>query len=254
MPRAASRPLPRRSCQTLDPSVEEFEYTLAAFKSSLCSDIDAYALRAKNKVAHKWKATWRSLLLRETVAWRLQDLLEQSCRLHSISGILGARILLRSAFETLAVLVYLNQSMRRVVAGEEEFHAFSETTTKLIVGSRDGTTSHQSVNILTVLGRADRRYPGLESWYAALSESAHPNYEGMLLGYSKSDPESRVTSFENCWSSRYGHNHIDALRACYFVFEGEYNEEWPAAFEELERWIEQHDEELEASKGGAGGI
>ena len=225
--------------------------TLAALKTSLCGEVDVGGLFTRNSTVHKWKAPWRSLLLRESVAWRLHDLLEQSRMLSASGGLLGARILLRSAFETLAVLVYLNKAMRSVVAGNLDFHAFSDKTTRLLLGSRDKTTSVESINIMSVLQSADKRYPGLEEWYGALSESAHPNYEGMVLGYSVADRVNHTTSFENRWERMYGSSHESALMACFVVFEGEYNEEWPAAFEALEEWVAKHDTELEASKPSA---
>ena len=224
---------------------------LAELKASLCREVDVGGLLTRNAVVHKWKSPWRALLLREAVAWRLQDLLQQSHSLHTSSSILGARILLRSAFETLAILIYLNQNLRSVVRGDLDFHSFSHATTRLLLGSRDKTTNFESINILTVLKKADKRYPGLESWYAALSESAHPNYEGMILGYSKADQANYVTAFENRWAAMYGTGHESALSACLIVFEGEYNEEFPTAFEELELWVEQNDEHLEATKPAA---
>ena len=190
-------------------------------------------------------------MLRESVAWRLQDLLEQSLQLSRTGGLLGARILLRSAFETLAVLIYLNKSMRSVVAGNLNFHAFSEKTSRLLLGSRDKTTSHEQISILTVLDSADKRYPGLSDWYAALSESAHPNYEGMLMGYSTADHKNHITTFKNQWNHLYGKTHADALAVCLQVFLGEYNEESADALEALETWVELHDNELEATKAAA---
>ena len=222
--------------------------TLQALKDSLCRKVDVGGLLSRSAVAHKWKAPWRALLLRESVAWRLQDLLEQSYVLSTRGGLLGARILLRSAFETLAVLVYLNKSMRSVVAGNQNFHAFSEKTSRLLLGSRDKTTSHESIPILTVLEGADKRYPGLLTWYAALCESAHPNYEGMLLGYSTADPQNHVTTFENRWKELHGDLHDAALNACLVAFVDEYDQEWLAAMGALETWLEAHDSELEASK------
>lgn len=161
---------------------------------------------------------------------------------------LGARILLRSAFETLAVLIYLNISTRSVVAGNLSFHVFSEKTLLLLIGSRDKTTPHEQINILTVLNGANKRYPGLSDWYAALSESAHPNYEGMLMGYSNADRENHVTTFENRWNDLYGEKHEDALVTCLMIFVDEYNDESLDALEALEKWIELHDIELEATK------
>lgn len=228
--------------------MQDIATALQALKESLCREVDVGELFARNNVAHKWKAPWRSLLLREAVAWRLQDLLEQSLALSRAGSLLGARILLRSSFETLAVLVYLNKSMRNVVAESLEFHAFSVRTTRLLLGSRDKSTSHESISILNVLEGADKRYPGLMDWYAALCESAHPNYEGMLLGYSTADRGSYVTNFENRWNGLYGQTHESALQACLVVFVGEYNDEWPAAHEALERWIEENEANLEATK------
>jgi PAS domain-containing protein len=224
---------------------------LQALKSSLCQEIDVGGLFARSSVAHKWKAPWRALLLRESVAWRLQDLLEQSLVLSRQGGVLGARILLRSAFETLAVLIYLNRSIRSVVAGNLDFHVFTEKTSRLLLGSRDKSTSHEQISILTVLDGADKRYPGLSDWYAALSESAHPNYEGMLLGYSTADQENYVTHFKNRWSDLYGKTHEDAIGACLKVFVGEYNDESTDALQSLEKWLELHDSKLEATKPAA---
>ncbi len=221
---------------------------LFALKHSLCNELDVAALVSRNPTAHKWKTPWRSLLLREVIAWRIQDLLEQSQLLNNNSGTLGARILLRSAFETLAVLIYLNQCMRQVVAGNLDFHAFSEKTTMLVLGSRDKSTRVETINILTVLGKAELRYHGLEEWYAALSESAHPNHEGMVMGYSTNDTSNSVTTFKNRWNSTYGKSHPEAIKACLLVFEHEYNDEWPDAFEALEQWMVANDARLEATK------
>lgn len=228
--------------------MEDIEKALADWKADLCPEIEVGGLLTRNTLVHKWKAPWRSLLLRESVAWRLQDLLAQSYFLHKSSNSLGARILLRSGFETVAILIHLNQVMRYVVSGQINFHDFSDQSTRLLLGSRDKTTPHESINILTILQKADKRYPGLVNWYGALSESAHPNYEGMLFGYSKEGDQSHVTIFCNRWTSLYGSSHLDAIRACIDVFYAEYNVESPSAFECLEHWIEQNNSILEATK------
>lgn len=228
--------------------MSDFSASLQALKDSLCREVDVGGVFARSAVVHKWKAPWRALLLRESVAWRVQDLLEQSHLLSKTGGVLGARILLRAAFETVAVLIYLNRSIRSVIAGNLDFHAFSEKTTRLLLGSRDKTTPHEAISILTILEGADKRYPGLMEWYAALCESAHPNYEGLLFGYSKADRQKYTTTFENRWAELYGQTHDSALQACLVVFVGEYNDEGSAALEALEEWIKLHDSKLEASR------
>lgn len=223
---------------------------LNALESTLCQRVEIGGLISRNAVAHKWKAPFRSLALREGVAWRTQDLLAQSLLLHESQNVLGARILLRSAIETVAILIYLNQLTRKVLNGALNFHEYSTKTSTLLLGSRDKSTDHAAINITTVLQKCNSRYPGIEELYATLSESAHPNYEGVCIGYSKVDRTNYVTTFSNRWAEMYGNNHVDLIALCLEVFVVEYNDEWSDSFERLEAWITKNDDGLEATKGG----
>lgn len=73
----------------------------------------------------------RNLLLREAMSWRAHDLLHQAYVLHKNSETLGARILVRSALETLAVLIYLNQITTSVVENLKPFAEFCDSTPNL---------------------------------------------------------------------------------------------------------------------------
>lgn len=214
-------------------------------------EIDVGSLISRNEIAHKWKAPWRALLLRESVAWRLIDVLDQSVHLQAADKQLGARILVRSAFETLAVLVHVNQSMVGVVSGQVDFHHFSEHVTRLLLGSRNKSTPVESVHISKILGKANQRYRGLLSWYEDLSETAHPNYGGMLQAYSKSDAKEYVTRFQARWPELTGNSNFLAAEACLSVFDAEYNEIFTSTFEELEGWIVANDARLEATKNAS---
>ena len=163
------------------------EQNLANWKGALLPSIPIGGLLSRNPVAYKWKAPFRIWMLREAVFWRLHDLMTQSYALHQQGHGLGARILLRSGFETLAILIHLNQLMRQVLDDQLNFHSFGRRTSVLLLGSRDGSTNHQSLNIVTILQKCDKRYAGIEKLYAILSESAHPNCEGIVAGYSKID-------------------------------------------------------------------
>lgn len=228
--------------------MESVEQTLARWRNSLPSKVEAAGLYSRNPTAHKWKAPFRGLILRETVFWRLTDLLTQSYTLHRQGNALGARILLRSGFETVATLIYLNQLTASVLDGVLNFHTYSEKTSTLLLGSRKKTTKHKSINIITVLEKCDKRYPELMHLYADLSESAHPNFEGTCLGYSVVDRANYETNFSNLWSELYGSTHLEAMRLCMMTFEAEYNDVWPTNFERLESWVEANDSTLEATK------
>src|SRR5574338_1003372 len=102
------------------------EQALSNWKNSLPEKVELGGLYSRNQTAHKWKAPFRSLSLRETVFWRLHDLLSQSYVLHQQGHGLGARILLRSGFESLAMLLYLNQLVQQVLDGKLSFHTFGQ--------------------------------------------------------------------------------------------------------------------------------
>ena len=163
---------------------------------------------------------------------------------------LGARILLRSAIETLAILIFLNQRTKSVASRDYSFFEFDELTMQLLMGSRNGGTNQEAINILTVLTKADKQYPGILSMHQRLSESAHPNFDGLLYTYSESNPEKLETHFSNRWASIFAAEQEPAMAFVFAVFESEYNSAWPRAFEELECWIRENDAELEKQRRG----
>jgi hypothetical protein len=224
------------------------EQNLANWKRSLLSSIPVGGLLSRSPVAYKWKAPFRVWMLRETVFWRLSDLMTQSYALHQQGHGLGARIVLRSGFESLATLIYLNQLIQQVLDGKLSFHAFGEKTSTLLLGSRNNKQMPRSLNIVTVLERCDKRYPGLKALYADLSESAHPSYEGLCMGYSKTDHHEYETHFSNRWMELYGDRHVGSMELCMQTFHHEYNDVWPTLMEKLEGWIEANDAKLEATK------
>ena len=217
---------------------------LTVWGESLFPAIPIADLLVRNPVAHKWKAPFRSMMLREAVFWRLQDLLIQSYALHQQGHGLGARILLRSAFETLATLIYLNILMGKVLDGTLDFHDFSEKTAALLIGSKNDERGVQSINIMTVLKHCDTRYPGLLTLYGDLSESAHPSNEGLCSGYSTIDHDEYQTNFSNRWMELYGDKHVGSMELCMTIFLLEYNNVWGSLFEQLEKWIEDNDKIL----------
>lgn len=220
---------------------------LSNWKVSLCQNVTVGGMLARNPTAHKWKATYRSLVLRETVFWRAHDLLTQAHHLYKARHILGSRILIRSAIETVAILIHLNQITEQVLQGTLGFYDFEDKTCKLLLGSRDGSTNHSAVNITTVLGHCETKYEGINDAYAALSECAHPNYEGLCFGYSDVDSERNETIFSNKWEAMWAEKHDSLVKLVCLVFENEYNNVWAPQLEALEAWLTEHDAEITAT-------
>lgn len=207
--------------------------------------VDLGELISRNPIAHKWKCTYRVTVLRELTFWRTMDIVKQIALLAEHNHLLGARILLRSAIETVCVLFYLNMKMFDVVERKISLDDFGEISSRLMLGSKNNTTAHAAVNVLTIITKhCDSKYPGISDIYASLSESAHPNYEGMCSGYSTIDETQFVTYFENRWASKYLDSLENAVVLVLRILEIEYNELFVQRFENLEQWLVDNDFEL----------
>ncbi len=228
--------------------MNEVEQNIANWGAALFDKIPVAGLLERNSVAYKWKSLYRVWMVRELALWREHDLMTQSYALHQQGHGLGARILLRSGFETLATLTYLNLLMQQVLDGNLGFHDFGEKTSTLLLGARNNEEMPNAINILTLLTKCDERYPGLMTLYADLSESAHPNYEGLMGGYSLTDYGEHETTFTNRWMEQHGGRHLDGMMMCMETFHHEYNDVWPTLIETLEAWVEANDVQLEATK------
>lgn len=228
--------------------MDRIEQNLADWRASLMVRISLTGLISRNHIAYKWKAPFRCWILREATFWRITDLLAQSYALHQQGHGLGARILLRSGMETLATLIHLNHLIQQVLDDELDFHQFTEKTSVLLLGSRDGSTKRKSLNIATILEKCAKRYPGIEKTYASLPESAHPNYEGLVSGYSTVEHDKFETHFSNRWMQFYGASHLGSMELCMTTFRHEYDDAWRDRMAKLENWIVENDHDLEASK------
>jgi len=231
--------------------MEETRELLKRWSHSLCRDISVAGLISRCPIAHKWKAPYRSTVVREALFWRMHDLGQQTLLLAERKHILGARILLRSAIETLCLLVYLNQKTNAVLSGTLSFFEFDETTKQLLMGSKNGATSLAAVNILTVLEQAEKSYPGITTMHRHLSESAHPNYDGVLYGYSSTDPDKYETHFVNNWVEFFGKEQDPATAFVLHAFEHEYNVVWHQQMTQLEEWLRANDTSLEEQRAGS---
>ena len=115
-----------------------------------------------------------------------------------------------------------------------------------MLGSKNKTTKIEAINVThTILEKwCEKKYPGIFAIYADLCESAHPNYEGVCLGYSRVNEKDYETVFENRWAELYAGGVGELTLEFMRVFEEEYNNVWPAEFEQLEKWLVENDQQL----------
>lgn len=107
--------------------MKEIREQLDRWAQSLCNEVSVGGLVSRCKIAHKWKAPYRTIVVREALLWRMHDLGQQIILLAGSNHILGSRILLRSAIETLCLLIYLNHKTKSVLSGALPFLEFEES-------------------------------------------------------------------------------------------------------------------------------
>ncbi|MDO8769455.1 MAG: hypothetical protein Q7K57_12275 [Burkholderiaceae bacterium] len=178
----------------------------------------------------------------------MHDLGQQILLLSDAGHYLGARILLRSAVETLALLVFLSYKVEQVIDGKLSYFEYDEFTSRALRGTRNDPTTPEAVSIMTALEKTGKKYPDLAEFHEQLSESAHPNCDGVLFGYSSSNPKLYETNFANHWSERFGAIQDPMTAIVFSRFETEYNNVWPVTLEKFEKWLEENDSLLELEK------
>lgn len=221
---------------------------IEGWTTSLPQQVSVAGLYARNPTAHKWKAPFRSLVVREALIWRMHDLGQQILLLSDAKHYLGARILLRSAVETFALLTFLSYKVEQVIAGNLSYFEYDEFTARALSGTRNDPTTPEAVSIMTALEKTGKKYPKITEIHELLSESAHPNCDGVLFGYSSSNPKLYETNFANHWAERFGAIQDPATAIVFSYFKTEYNDVWPVTLEKFENWLMQNDARLEKEK------
>ena len=214
-----------------------------------CNDIDIGSLLSRNPTAHKWRAPYFNLLVRECASWRTHELLQQARLLQQAGAKLGAIVLVRAAVETIAVLVYLNEITDGLMAGRIDYDAYHSKIRALAVGSKDNSTPYAAVNVMTMIQKSERRHPQLLKIYNLLSEIAHPNHDGLLAGYAKQNRQEFTTLLSRQWLPSWDRRlsaMIAVLISTYFL---EYNQTWSETFCRLESWLVENDDELQQKFG-----
>ena len=119
----------------------------------------------------------RSILLSETAQKQFND-----------ENPLAGAMLCRALIETMAVQYKLRMLLDNNPIESEEYK-------KIALGGRYEGFPIAQTNILTLLGKLDKKYPGTEKYHAALCEFTHPNMVGVLGSFCEPNLEENRASF-----------------------------------------------------------
>jgi hypothetical protein len=114
----------------------------------------------------------------------------QTCMpLHVAAGIL----LTRAVIESTAFIWRLKEILEdRRKYSPDELHSELE---KMMIGWKDDPDFPKSVNVLTMITHMDRQFPGVRARYDELSETAHPNWNGVFGLYAMIDRAAYTAQF-----------------------------------------------------------
>jgi len=207
-------------------------------RASLPTTVDVAALGVKSK------APFQLLCAREALIWRTEELARNACDALERDDLAVASILTRSIAENTALVWKLMELLEeRIKYTPKEL---SEKLMRALVGWKSDPDFPEAYNILSLIDRMDKRIGGgVRASYDRLSEIAHPNWNGALALYSKTDRENFVTYFgrfpEKAESRR--RSTANVLAACLGCFEYAYNkisDMVPAFLGELESlWADE---------------
>jgi hypothetical protein len=121
---------------------------------------------------------WHQLWLSRTVA-----LLEGVQAEFNAHRLVNAVVLLRAQIETVAAC-YAIVERGEDVLGKGDLHTFHKRVLQAVYGTkplREGEPFPAAVNVMKVLDKFEKVFPGTKRHYASLSEMAHPNMEGITV-------------------------------------------------------------------------
>lgn len=137
-----------------------------------------------------YRPTFNIDYYREALLHRFIDLCEGAIMLTRSRNCVSAIVCARSAQETFAVIAYLSCKLE-TLSSEKDLRSLLDTMHRLSIGWKGDEEFPEMINVLTCIDKVSKKLdPEFRKHYDMLSESAHPNYQGVLGTYSQPDHET----------------------------------------------------------------
>ena len=137
------------------------------------------------------KLPYKACSFREVLIHRVSDLADVAVELFASERLVPAFVMTRAVVETTAMMYWLHEKASEFLQKKDE-NAFDEFLMKGMLGSKDGTTTQVSYNVLTAIDRLNKEFGGIRGMYDKLCEFTHPNWSGVMGSYSVADPEKFI--------------------------------------------------------------
>ena len=140
------------------------------------------------------KLPFKALSIREVIIHRVSELSESACYLFEAKKHVSAFIIIRSLMETVAILYWLNDRIKKVNK-TKHIGNIDHFFMRLFFGCRDDEKLPDPYNVLKAIDKINENFNGFRKMYDDLSEFAHPNWAGLAGSYSELDKKNFKVSF-----------------------------------------------------------
>lgn len=146
------------------------------------------------------KAPYNLLSVRESLAWRTEELARGACDLLERDDLASGALLTRAVVESAAFIFRLKEILE--TRSKRTLGETNDTVFRMIVGWKGDPEFPEAVNINTLVDRMEKKIPGARKSYDSLCEFAHPNWSGVSGLFSEIDRDKFVTKFGRGWDKR----------------------------------------------------
>ena len=139
------------------------------------------------------KTPYNLLSVRESLAWRTEELGRAACDLLDKGDLAAVMVLTRAVAESAAFIFRLKELLE--TRSQRSALELQETVLKMIAGWKNDKAMPDAINIATLIKHMEKKIPGAQESYNRLSEFAHLNWSGVSGLFSDIDREKYLTNF-----------------------------------------------------------
>ena len=174
------------------------DWATGYYCNRILQEVAATRKDAVNHADYKSIIACKYAVLRQSLTYRIVDLVEATMSAWGIGHYLGSIIIGRSVLETVALIHSIERHAHQHF-NAKDFTKLDELATKELYSAKAEDylldPKFVATNILAALDRLDKAVPALKEYHATLSEYAHPNAKGHHLYFGKYDQEKQTTNF-----------------------------------------------------------
>ena len=204
---------------------------VTVFKNSLVERVDAASMTRKSKIPFK------IFSLKELLMHRMTALAESALELYESNRRVPSYLIVRATQETAAAVYNLRQKCS-VYLDDKDLDALDDYLMKGLAGGRDVTARVAAINVMTLVDKVDREYPGYREMYDLLCEYAHPNFYGVLDAFGKVNAEQLWVELGDEIQKPPPAFGLAPLLGALSIFEESYNEVANLG-EQINDWLDQ---------------